>query len=473
MKISRLVFIMLFVSLLVLPSYAVEVNKDGKDLINQASQAYTEDLGGRPAVTDPAFSYVEKVAQSIVPKGRGLPEGVRIKVTVIDSLIPELYSYVDGNIVITTGFIYALDNEAQLAAALSHEVAHIAEGHYIEMYQAIKARERKARWKATGGALLGAFMDTAVDYTVEVETAKQYDALMKGEETYLGTAKSMAKIGAAQGAYYGVKDVIDNIPAKDNSGVWIDPRQRFEVVADAQGMEYLARAGYDVGEADAAWRNVQKVHSQKMREKEESLGPWAAQLRETESMMQVMRHRLRESLGASGLVQTISDIPPSRADLVADFTNLKEVRDVSGGKKGVKNAKKFQNFIEKALLAKAQKAFDNEDYDGAHAEYKVLYDKGIKTPQVVYGLAKSSMGDFAFGATEGEKKKAEKLYREAASMDKKYAEPYRGLGELYEDWERYGDAVKAYSTYLRLAPRASDRGKIERKINSLKRKAAR
>ncbi len=58
-------------------------------------------------------------------------------------------------------------------------------------------------------------------------------------------------------------------------------------------------------------------------------------------------------------------------------------------------------------------------------------------------------------------------------MDKKYAEPYRGLGELYEDWERYGDAVNAYNTYLKLAPRASDRGKIERKISSLKRKAAR
>jgi tetratricopeptide (TPR) repeat protein len=322
-------------------------------------------------------------------------------------------------------------------------------------------------------------MDTAVDYTVEVETAKQYDSLMKGEETYLGTAKSMAKIGAAQSAYYGVKDVIDNIPAKDDSGVWLDPRQRFEVVADAQGMEYLALAGYDAGEAGAAWRNVRKVHVQKMREKEQSLGPWAAQLRETESMMRVMRHRLRQchrlrqSLGASGLVQTISDIPPSRADLVADFTNLKEVRGAPGGGKGLKNTNKFQDFIKKALLAKARKAFDQEDYDSAYADYKVLYEKGIKTSRVVYGMAKSSLGDFAFGATEGEKKKAEKLYREAASMDRKYAEPYRGLGELYDDWERYDDAVKAYRTYLKLAPKASDGRKIERKIKALERKAVR
>jgi tetratricopeptide (TPR) repeat protein len=51
--------------------------------------------------------------------------------------------------------------------------------------------------------------------------------------------------------------------------------------------------------------------------------------------------------------------------------------------------------------------------------------------------------------------------------------PFRGLGELYEDWERYQEAVNAYEKYLKLQPNAKDRGKIENKIKILKRKASR
>jgi len=52
----------------------------------------------------------------------------------------------------------------------------------------------------------------------------------------------MAAVHAAQSAYYSIKDVIANIPAEDQSGNPIDPRLRFEPVADAQGMIYVASA---------------------------------------------------------------------------------------------------------------------------------------------------------------------------------------------------------------------------------------
>jgi tetratricopeptide (TPR) repeat protein len=88
-------------------------------------------------------------------------------------------------------------------------------------------------------------------------------------------------------------------------------------------------------------------------------------------------------------------------------------------------------------------------------------------------MAKCKLGDFAFGASEAEKKEAEKTYKEAALLDPAYAMPYKGLGELYDDWERYGDALKAYKTYLNMNPAADDRQQIERKINTLERKANR
>jgi len=58
-------------------------------------------------------------------------------------------------------------------------------------------------------------------------------------------------------------------------------------------------------------------------------------------------------------------------------------------------------------------------------------------------------------------------------MDKKFAPAYRGLGELYEDWDRYADALEAYRAYLKIAPRAPDAKRIKRKLKTLKRKAER
>jgi tetratricopeptide (TPR) repeat protein len=463
-----------FVPGLVSSAWSIEVNQDGKDLIDQAAQAYRDDMGGRPVITDGKFnSYIKVIVKKLHPKGKKLPSGVRLNATIIESQIPEVYSYVNGNIVISTGAVFAADNEAQLASLLSHEVAHLVEGHYLSMYQQIKAAERRQKHKAVAGAIFGVLLDSAVDYVVEVETEKQYDQLWKGEATYLSTAESVAKIHAAESTYFGLKDVVSSIPAKDDQGAWIDPRQRFEVVADAQGMEYLALAGYDVREASKAWTNIRKVRSRQAREKEKAMGPWASQMRQSESMMRMMSNRMRQSLGASGLIQTISDAPPSRPELVAEFINMKEVRDAQKKGKGKKGVKEYQGLLKNVMLPKAEKALKEESYGEAEVYYKALYDKGLRSASVIYGLAKSGIGDFAFSATDAQKRNAEKLYKEAVKADKKYAMPYKGLGELYEDWERYDDAVNAYQKYLKLASKTKDKKKINRKIDTLKRKARR
>jgi predicted Zn-dependent protease len=476
MKKHMITFGILVLFILVLPilAYAVEVDKEGQSLINQARQAYSGDMTGRPVVTDKAVrGYVEKVALSLVPTGKRPPNGVNINLTVLESEMPELYSYVDGHIVITTGAVFAVDNESQLAALLSHEVSHLVEGHYITLYQQIKARERREKSKAVAGAIFGVLLDSAVDYAVEVESAKQADRILEGDATYKEMAKSMAKISAVEGTYYGMKDVIDNIPEKDGSGEWIDPRQRFEVVADAQGMVYLAGAGYDVGEAEKGWRNVQKIRSAHARQREQAMGQFGSQVREMESMMRLMMPRLRQSMGQTGLIQTISEAPVARADLVGSFTGLKEVKAAAKGKKPRKGTKSYLSFLKKTILPKAERALADEEYDAAKPYFRTLYDKGVRTSRVLYGLGKSSLGDFAFGASPKEKKEAEKLYLEAAKRDSKFAAPYRALGELYEDWERYGDAVKAYTRYLKRAPKAKDRRRVEGKISKLKRKAGR
>jgi len=341
------------------------------------------------------------------------------------------------------------------------------------MYQEIKAAERNERRKAAVGALFGALMDVAVDYAVDMESIELEDEWLSGDATYSKTMKKLAGLHAAQSTYYSIKDVAASIPEKDDKGQWIDPRLRFEPIADAQGMEYTALAGYDCSETAKGWENLYRVKSSILKEQEDLLGPWANQLRQTQSLMQLNINRMRQSLGTSGLVQTRSDVPPTRAEFVSKMTNLNEVQEAKKKRTPTKGQKGYQTFLEQSLIPRAAKEMENEDYEKAYGSYTALWEKGIHTAPIAYGMAKCKLGDFAFGASEAEKKEAEKAYKEAAHLDPNYALPYKGLGELYDDWERYGDAVKAYKTYLTINPKADDHQHIERKIKTLERKANR
>jgi len=455
-------------------STALELNADGRMLIQEAAQAYNSDMKDRPTVSDPGIiNYATRIVNSLVPKGKQPPDGVRLSTTVIDSPRPEYYAFVDGHVIITTGMLFAMENEAQLAGVMAHDIAHLVEGYYIDMYQEIKAAEKRQRRKALAGALFGSLLDVAVDYAVEVEEIRQTDRMLSEEATYRETMKRMSAIGAAQSAYYGIKDVVRSIPGKDDSGKWIDPRLQFEAVADAQGMEYLALAGYDTSEAAKGWDKVHRINSRLAREQEQALGQWASQLRETQSLMEMSMQRMRQSLGTSGLVQTISDAPPTRSQFVAQLTNMQEVKEAEKVHGRDKRESEYHQFLKGVLLPRAEEAMKAERYDQANQDYRALYDRGMRSGPIAYGLAKSKLGDFAFGASPAEKQEAEALYREAARLDPAYAPPYRGLGELYDDWERYDDAVQAYRQYLKLAPKAKDRDQIERKIKVLERKASR
>jgi len=371
------------------------------------------------------------------------------------------------------GAVYAMENEAQLAGVLSHELANITEGYYIGMYQQVKAAERSERNKATMGALFRGLMDVAVDYEYERESIRQNEAFYSGKETYVTTMKNMAAASAARSAFHEIKDVVENTPAKDKSGNWVDPRLRFEPIADAQGMEYMALAGYDVKETAKAWRRIYKIKSNFIKKQDNQLGGFAVQLRQMQSMMKVQTDRMNQSFGKSGLVQTLSDIPATRAEFVESLINLKEVKVAQKTHKPLKRKKEYMKFLQSSLLPRAQKLMQNEEYEKAYISYKSLWNKGVHTAVVAYGLAKSQLGDFAFGASEAQKSSAQKAYKSAIKLDPKFALSYRGLGELYSDWDRYSDAAKAYKKYLKLAPHAKDKKSIERKIKVMQRKAKR
>jgi len=100
--------------------------------------------------------YVNKLGQSMVPSGSGQWYAFRI----VEDPRPDAWSLSTGSIYVTTGLVAMLDNEAQLAYVLAHEVGHVEHRHAYAQVRGVVLedlleveKERSAKKKA---AILGA-----------------------------------------------------------------------------------------------------------------------------------------------------------------------------------------------------------------------------------------------------------------------------------------------------------------------------
>ena len=64
---------------------------------------------------------------------------------------------------------------------------------------------------------------------------------------------------------------------------------------------------------------------------------------------------------------------------------------------------------------------------------------------------------------------AEDLFRQASGVDPSLAEPYFGLGALYEQQGKREAAVEAYRKYIELCPQPADRERAKRRVDELTR----
>ena len=62
---------------------------------------------------------------------------------ILDSDIVNAYACPGGYILITLGTLKMIQNEAELAMILGHEIAHIAKGHMFNTLQSMSAKERE------------------------------------------------------------------------------------------------------------------------------------------------------------------------------------------------------------------------------------------------------------------------------------------------------------------------------------------
>jgi predicted Zn-dependent protease len=127
---------------------------------NPASQQVTRDgdkLRVEYALYDNplAQDYVNRVGQSLVPNGSTRLYTFRIML----NPIPESRALSTGTVYVSSGLLSIIDNEAQLAYVLGHEIGHVEKEHWKEDMLVIKGakpyNDKQAQKRAIWGAVIG------------------------------------------------------------------------------------------------------------------------------------------------------------------------------------------------------------------------------------------------------------------------------------------------------------------------------
>jgi len=121
---------------------------------------------GGDYVTDPELgAYVSEVGQRLA---RESPRpGLPYEFVVLNSSVPNAWALPGGKIAVNRGLLLALQNEAQLAAVLGHEIIHAAARHGAQqMERGVLAQTAVAGVAAAGGGELGGLANQAAGLTM-------------------------------------------------------------------------------------------------------------------------------------------------------------------------------------------------------------------------------------------------------------------------------------------------------------------
>lgn len=154
--------------------------------------------------------YVEGIVQRLIPddvKGKG----VSFRVKVVQSPLLNAFALPNGVVYIHTGFLAKMENEAQLATVLAHEITHVTHRHAVQGFRNMKDT--------------AAFMATL---QVTAAPAGMYGLA----PLLLGTVGAMAAVSGYS--------------------------KELEAEADRVGLELLVKGGYDPKEAVRLFEHVQK-----------------------------------------------------------------------------------------------------------------------------------------------------------------------------------------------------------------------
>lgn len=405
------------------------------DLLRQvdAFDRYMDEKGW--VYNDPdTNAYLEKLGSSLVPEQT--PEYVTWRFRAIRDLDVNAFALPNGSIYVNSGLLARMENEAQLAGVLAHEVTHVVNRHtYLEY--------RSARKKAVA-----------------------IDIMMVGAEG----------VGFAGGVGAIVATAMGNLlPLIVVSTIYGYSRD-LEHEADVYAVNTLQLRGYDLREFSRGFELLRKgsevdlskepvfwASHPKLADRVQYVAKMATQLQPNATSLRVGRQEYRAAtvnvirhnaglalmLGrprtAVATAQRLIAEEPDNADNVAllgdAYRTLGARTPVPDDDELTDAAKnEARKRMRKMTLVEYDKALLADPHGTEHWEANVVLAQGA--------------------------------YDKALAMDGKNANSYRGLGFLYERTDRGTTAAEEFKKYLELSPDAKDGRQIRLHLESLEKAAS-
>jgi len=397
-----------------------------------AFDTYMEEKGW--VYNDPETNaYLDKLGSSLVPAQT--LENVTWRFRAIRDLEVNAFALPNGSIYVNSGLLSRMENEAQIAGVLAHEVTHVINRHtYLEY--------RSSRKKMV-----------VIDVILAAASAAYYAGANPNIVNALGNLLPMIVISTM----FGYSRELEH--EADVYAVNTLQLQGYDLREFSRGFELLRKGP----EVDLSKEPVFWASHPKLADRVKYVDTMAAQLQPTPTSLRVgappyraaTKNVIRHNAGLAVMLGQPRTAAAIAQRLIADEPNNPENLALLGDA--------YRTLGARTPVPDDEELTDhakNEARKRMHKMTMVEYDKALLADP--HGV----------GNWEANVARSEETYRKALAMDPNNASSHRGLGFLYERKDRRTSATEEFKKYLELAPDAKDARQIKLHIESLEKMAS-
>jgi beta-barrel assembly-enhancing protease len=375
-----------------------QLSADEREIWEQ-SEAEQQKLNRKGTLyQDPLLEeYLNDVARRLTPPEVG-EQGIPIRVRIIQDPSLNAFAYPNGAIYMHTGLLARVENEAQLATVLGHEITHVVN------------RDAVRHYRSTRNKVIAANI-AAVAASIGISA-------VAGDQSRQGNAVTAAVIGQTSNVLLGLGLQLGVLAAVNGYG------REIEDMADVGAMRLMTQAGYNINEAPKVHQILLQRYGDPSRLENFFFGNHSRNQERIEHYEQMLTTDYGQVAHASTLITNTEEFQRRTRPLVRDNAIL----DIEAGRYGT-----AKTALERVLAVGPTDA-------KAHYYLGELYRKQRRDPADV---------EHAITA-----------YQNAAEYDPSYPEPQRNLGLLYYTRGKRAEARQAFERYLELKPQAEDRQQV-------------